>query len=221
MANFTYGIGASWVFQFEHRPMADGRRISRQFRYVRYTITDATLRGRTEYYTVALEEEGKPVCFVEQTASRLRYLINFNLVEALSMGTPKEYPLTAYEVAEWYRAQTTARALEYARALQMLKGHRAYAEITAQQKHTEIAAARAEAECKFEKATALNRQVRELAEALAKIRGELGITDDILTPRYRCPICKDTGLTADGCVCACAKEHEAEIRAYVAREVGA
>lgn len=67
----------------------------------------------------------------------------------------------------------------------------------------------------------LNRQVRKLSEALARICGELGITDDILTVRYRCPICKDTGLTADGRVCACAKEHEAEIRAYVAREVGA
>ncbi len=47
---------------------------------------------------------------------------------------------------------------------------------------------------------------QELAESKKKMtarKKQLGITDDKLTPKYRCPYCNDSGYTADGKRCKC------------------
>ena len=221
MRFFNYGIGASWVFRFEHRPIADGRRLYRQYRYVRYTVEGCELRGsQVEYYTIRCVEEGKPDLYIEQTASRLRYLINFNLAEVLSNGTSQRYPLLPCEVAEWYRERKAQRVREYKLAQHILSTHKRYNHILQKQKRAKIEAAKAEAVCEFDKATLLNAQIRTYTRELAAIRAELGITDEVLELKYECPVCKDTGLTEDGRVCLCAKQHESEIRAYVEHELG-
>ncbi len=47
---------------------------------------------------------------------------------------------------------------------------------------------------------------QELAESKKKMtarKKQLGITDDKLTPKYRCPYCNDSGYTTDGKRCKC------------------
>lgn len=68
-----------------------------------------------------MTEEGKPAQVTELSASRLHYLINFNLEEMISAGKRRIYPLTAEEVAEFYKERNAVRYYENKRALNMLK----------------------------------------------------------------------------------------------------
>lgn len=222
MKQFQYGIGAEFLFRFETRPLQENGKRERRYRYVKYKIESCRLHdGRVEYYNVNMIEEGKPDLAAELSASRLHYLINFNLEELISAGKRKIYPLTAEEVSEFYKERNAARYYENKRALNMLESSKQYQAVIQQIKQTEIKAARAEAECEFSKATDLNRKIELYKDELKKIREELGISSDVLLMKYECEKCRDRGVLPDGKICECARKHEKEIRAYVAQEVGA
>lgn len=119
---FQYGIGAEFLFRFETRPVLENGKRERRYRYVKYKIENCRLHnGRVEYYNVNMTEEGKPAQVTELSASRLHYLINFNLEEMISAGKRRIYPLTAEEVAEFYKERNAVRYYENKRALNMLK----------------------------------------------------------------------------------------------------
>lgn len=220
MKKFTYGIGASWIFAFPARPVDEFGKRQMTWRKVKYTVTGCRLYGRTEFYSIRVEETGKPVHEIEQSASRLRYLINFNAEEVISDGVRADYPLTAEDVSQYYQAKNAERIAENRRARYMLEKHKGYQEIKAKKARAEMLAGKAEAECEFDKAAAIGAQVMALDEALKKIREDLGITDDVLMLKYDCPRCHDSGILPSGAVCECAHAYENEIRAYIAQELG-
>lgn len=220
MKRFTYGIGASWIFAFPARPVDEyGKRVM-TYRKVRYTVTGCRLHGRAEFYAVRLEERGKAAHEIEQSASRLRYLINFNLSEVLADGERAEYPLTAEEVAIYYERERTERMNDNRRARYMLDHHKGYQDLKAKKSRAEMLAGKAEAENDFERAAALGGQIVQLDAALAEIREGLGITDAVLDLKYDCPKCRDRGVLENGEICDCVRGHEGEIRAYFEREFG-
>ncbi len=220
MKRFTYGIGASWVFAFPARPVDEyGKRVM-TWRKVRYTITGCRLYGRTEFYAVRLEEAGKPAHEIEQSASRLRYLINFNLDAVLSDGDRAEYPLTAEQVEAYYRGRNAEKTAENRRARYMLEHHHRYRELKSKKARAEVYAGKASAENDLEKLGQITGEIVRLDEGLAAIREELGITDEVLTLKYECPKCRDRGVLESGALCDCVRGHEREIRAYCEREYG-
>ena len=137
MKQFQYGIGAEFLFRFETRPVQENGKRERRYRYVKYKIESCRLHdGRVEYYNVSMIEEGKPAQMTELSASRLHYLINFNLEELISSGKRKIYPLTAEEVSEFYKERNAARYYENKRALNMLESSKQYQAVIQQIKQT-------------------------------------------------------------------------------------
>ena len=59
----------------------------------------------------------------------------------------------------------------------------------------------------------LERRMNSLEEEKAFLLTENGFDMNYMEPRFRCKICKDTGVTADGSRCSCVAERlqEAEI----------
>lgn len=60
---------------------------------------------------------------------------------------------------------------------------------------------------------AIKEQTEELQEKRKKLLSAAGIPVDFENPRYRCSICKDTGVTPEGSKCRCYMERENELRA--------
>ena len=64
----------------------------------------------------------------------------------------------------------------------------------------------AKAEAAGKDAAAERERLQALRSARAEILAQLGITEEMLVPQYRCKICNDTGFDADGNICECYKK---------------
>ena len=69
------------------------------------------------------------------------------------------------------------------------------------------------AEIRLAKAEALGGDASAAEKELSSLKAErktllkkLGITEEMLTPQYKCKICNDTGFDKNGNVCACYKK---------------
>ncbi len=99
------------------------------------------------------------------------------------------------------REQAQDRADHYRK---LAEGNAAYRATVEEIKTTEISLAKAEA---FGTDTSkLSEILSNLQGRRAKILHSMNLTEEMLTPQYRCKQCKDTGFDADGNVCQCYKE---------------
>ena len=217
---FAYGIGQSWMFRFQTRRSA-ARFKSAAYKYIQYTVRRCRMHNHTQYYSVEmLDTECDSVNTAELSANRLHYLINFYLDHAVTEGERQAIPLPDYIVRDWYEKQRESRAAEAQRAAQLLAAHKAYAEKEKRLKKAESEAGAAEAFGQTARAAALEQETRELRAALARLRAELGVTDDVLHPVPRCTMCGDHGILSNGRLGPCVKGNDAAIRRYWRRERG-
>ena len=217
---FAYGIGQSWVFKFQTRRTAS-RFKAAAYKYIQYTVRRCRMHNHTQYYGVEmLDTECDSVNTAELSANRLHYLINFYLDHAVTEGERQAIPLPDYIVRDWYEKRQESRAAEAQRAAQLLAAHKAYAEKDRRLKKAEIEAGAAEAFGQTARAAELEKEMRELRAALARLRAELGVTEDVLHPAPHCAMCGDRGILSNGRLCPCVKGNEAAIRRYWRRERG-
>ena len=218
MRNYTYGIGASWELSFPMRPIRTGQKIIRQERPVRYTVEACRLSGRTEYYSVAMQEADGSITREELSCSRLHYLLNFHLRQKYSDGRRAPLPLTAAEVSEYYEARRAEKYADYKRARYMLEHNKEYCALDQKKRELIAQAGKAEAFGERERAAKLAEELHRTEVGQRAIRENLGIPETLLRLEYDCPVCRDRGVLSDGkTVCACAQtpERERAIRKYI------
>lgn len=215
---YAYGIGQSWIFKFSKRKTAAR---TRDCRYIQYTVRSCRLNGNTQYYTVEMSDSDcDSVNEAELTASRLHYLINFNLERSVSPGERRALPLPANVVSGWYAEQRAKREAEAERAKGLLGSYKKYSETEKRVKSLEIEQAKEAVLGDRAHAATLEKQLREQREVLRRLRAELGVPEALLSPAPHCAACRDRGVLPNGRLCGCVAEHEREIRAYWRRERG-
>ncbi len=188
---YNYGIGA------KYRLEDNGEE------YI-YEIVDCSYNG-TEYYTI--ERNGEKA-WRKDSANRVHYLLHFGLLETLSEGKRREFPLTVEEVTTYYKRKTQERA----DAFKSL-GNTDYSAKSKELQSIAIEKGIAEAREQSERVAELTKRETELRAKQLAILKTKKIDSAVLKGVKFCDKCGSTGVNGLQ-VCDCAKKMQAEIKEY-------
>ena len=204
---YTYGIGATWKVETPSFSMLLYRIIAPHFEE----------DGEYQTYTVAVESP-KDIQIREMTLDRLNYLLESSKkVEKIKDGVAVLLPLMKDEVEKYYQKIVRERVKKKKEANAKLKKHADYQALLGEEKLLIPAWIQASYEA-AENEMELEKRVAALAAKRKEIFAELEINASDLNAEDECETCGGRGITANGRICACAKQKASYIQLYCAAE---